>query len=1378
MGRWATTTRFLLLGASLLLARSAWAVTFTVNSTGDAADTNTGDGVCDSDAGTPGLQCTLRAAIAQANATAGPDIIAFNIPPAGAKTITPGSKLPNVNEAVTIDGTTQPGFTTSPIIEINGASLGAFQALDIFATSTVRGLVINRLVGGTGIVLWNGSGGSVVEGCYIGTDLSGTLDLGNSFNGIIVRSAGNRIGGTTAPQRNVISGNTFPGIALSTGAANTMVQGNFIGTNAAGTAALGNSEDNILVVNGASNNTIGGTAGVTVGGPCTGACNVISGSVNFSGIAIVGPAVINNTVIGNYIGTDVTGTQDLGNAGGGAFGGNGIYNRAPGTRIGGPTPQERNLISGNSASGVFLDMAVTTGARIEGNLIGTRIDGITPLSNARGVLVDAAPDNFIGGTAAGAGNVIGGNVQHGVEIRNGATGNRVEGNLIGTDSAGTAVIANGGDGVFVNNSNEIRVGGNSAGAPNRIARNEGNGVTVAGTSVHISIQRNSIHDNDLQAIDLGDDGVTPNDAGDADAGANDRMNFPVGVTAYYDAAANTTSLSGILNTDDPAGVTIDLYVSQNVDEFPLSSRRRFFGEGQQYVGTLTADGRGIFVGSMPGQLLLPFLSATATDFSGSTSEFSPVCGDPDLNGNPDNDGDSLCDEWESDGLDSNGDDVPDLDLPGLGASPNHKDIFIEMDYMRVSVLHNHRPFNAALQAVVDAFAAAPVANPDGGNGVSMHLVGAGGLVDEEVPEIEPLLFLDEGPGAADDFNDVKLGNPRNRCGTAPSDGHFGTAAERASPSCPLILDAKTLVFRYGLFAHNHAHLIGSSGIGELPGNDFVVSLGEWDSADFRAVKGGNCGFFETGAQCGRREAEAGTFLHEFGHTLKLRHGGLSDRNCKPNYLSVMSYSFQFPKLDPLRPLDFSRTALATLDETNLSEPAGISGPAGRTTIFGVASGGGACQLATPVCVSKATPAHLPINWNDDADATDTGVVADISGINSLGCHDMEDDGVRDPLSQLSGHNDWSNLWFHFRADGNFRDGSTRTAEPFLEMTDDQAVAAAQSIDFDGDGINNAVDNCPAIPNPGQADSDGNDIGDACTDQDGDGAVNALEDGAPNGGDGNGDGTPDRQQASVASVPAGAGAGYRTLVVSGSCADARNVRSFSEAGLALDPAFNYPFGLLGFTLPCASANVAVLYHGVADLSGFVYRKYGPSPPGAAGSVWYSLAGVGFDTTVVGGQTVARSSFTLTDGGPGDATGVDGQILDPGGPGLPGPDASSFYTLTPCRIADTRDPVGPYGGPPLAAGAERTFTVAGRCGVPATARAVSFNVTVTGPSSLGHISLYPGGTTLPLVSTMNFRPGDTRANNAIIPLGAGGTLAVTSGQGSGTVHFILDTNGYFE
>jgi hypothetical protein len=118
------------------------------------------------------------------------------------------------------------------------------------------------------------------------------------------------------------------------------------------------------------------------------------------------------------------------------------------------------------------------------------------------------------------------------------------------------------------------------------------------------------------------------------------------------------------------------------------------------------------------------------------------------------------------------------------------------------------------------------------------------------------------------------------------------------------------------------------------------------------------------------------------------------------------------------------------------------------------------------------------------------------------------------------------------------------------------------------------------------------------------------------------------------------------------------------------------------------------------------------------------------------------------------------------------------VTPCRVADTRDPNGPYGGPALIAGATRTFTVGGQCQIPLTAKAISINVTVTGPTSIGFLTLFPGGTAAPLASTINFRAGQTRANNAIVPLGAGGTMSVVDGQPSGTTHFILDVNGYFQ
>jgi hypothetical protein len=122
-------------------------------------------------------------------------------------------------------------------------------------------------------------------------------------------------------------------------------------------------------------------------------------------------------------------------------------------------------------------------------------------------------------------------------------------------------------------------------------------------------------------------------------------------------------------------------------------------------------------------------------------------------------------------------------------------------------------------------------------------------------------------------------------------------------------------------------------------------------------------------------------------------------------------------------------------------------------------------------------------------------------------------------------------------------------------------------------------------------------------------------------------------------------------------------------------------------------------------------------------------------------------------------------------------AGFYTLTPCRLADTRDAPGPYGGPALQAGATRAFVMAGRCGIPAEADAIAVNVTVTQPTALGHVTIYPQGVALPTTSTINFSSGQTRANNAIVEVGANDSIAATCGQSSGTTHFIIDVVGYF-
>jgi len=127
-----------------------------------------------------------------------------------------------------------------------------------------------------------------------------------------------------------------------------------------------------------------------------------------------------------------------------------------------------------------------------------------------------------------------------------------------------------------------------------------------------------------------------------------------------------------------------------------------------------------------------------------------------------------------------------------------------------------------------------------------------------------------------------------------------------------------------------------------------------------------------------------------------------------------------------------------------------------------------------------------------------------------------------------------------------------------------------------------------------------------------------------------------------------------------------------------------------------------------------------------------------------------------------------------PGTP----RSYFSVTPCRVADTRNPNGPYGGPALAANTDRTFVIGGQCGIPASASAVAFNLTATQSTALGDLRTVPGGGTLPLVSTLNWRPGQTRANNAVVPLGPSGEILVHVDQANGTVHFIIDVNGYFQ
>jgi hypothetical protein len=365
---------------------------------------------------------SLRQAILDANAHPGADTIVFNIPGSGPHTITPSTALPTITDPVRIDGSTQPGFTGSPIIELNGSQAGAdVDGLRITAgNSVVSGLVINRF-SSDGVEL-DGNGGNIVEGNYIGTDVTGTVDLGNAFHGLNIGSSNNTIGGTVSAARNIISGNNNAGISISAGTTGNLVQGNFIGTDAAGGAAIGNG--NGVVTVGQSGNF----ASHTIGGTAPGARNIISGNVG-RGI-IIGGTLSGNLVQGNFIGTDVTGSIALGNASDGVF----INFGSAHNTIGGTTPAARNLISGNGGNGVRSDYHPNT---VQGNFIGTQGNGVSPLGNgSNGVLINFTVNNAVGGSASGAGNTIAFNGGAGVLV-------------LGTTSpvSSNAVFANAGLGI-------------------------------------------------------------------------------------------------------------------------------------------------------------------------------------------------------------------------------------------------------------------------------------------------------------------------------------------------------------------------------------------------------------------------------------------------------------------------------------------------------------------------------------------------------------------------------------------------------------------------------------------------------------------------------------------------------------------------------------------------------------------------------------------------------------------------------------------------------------------------------------------------------------------------------------------------------------------
>lgn len=316
----------------------------------------------------------------------------------------------------------------------------------------------------------------------------------------------------------------------------------------------------------------------------------------------------------------------------------------------------------------------------------------------------------------------------------------------------------------------------------------------------------------------------------------------------------------------------------------------------------------------------------------------------------DSDKDGLPDIWETKGIDINHDGIIDLNLPSLGAKPMHKDVFVEVDYMQF-----HKPIPQAIKDVTGfrifnigkGFANAPVSNPDGIRGINLHV-----QVDEQIPH--------------QDTTDMSgLQTIKNL--------HFGTIAERMNPNHTNILAAKKLVYHYAVFAHSQPGTSSSGRADSIPGMNFIVTLGAagWGIDPV------------TGHTVGSLDQQEGTFMHELGHTLGLRHGGGDDINNKPNYLSVMNYLFQMSSIVANRPLDYSRCDIAALSENSLSEPAGI-GPSCPPGLMTFAN-------------NLLTLTGIPIDWNGDMDVIDTGITKDIN-----------DDGG---LFTLNGSFDWSHITY-------------------------------------------------------------------------------------------------------------------------------------------------------------------------------------------------------------------------------------------------------------------------------------------------------------------------------------------------------------------------------
>ncbi|HQU84709.1 MAG TPA: hypothetical protein PKY59_16340 [Pyrinomonadaceae bacterium] len=478
---------------------------------------------------------------------------------------------------------------------------------------------------GVGISLV-GVGTNRAQGNYVGTDVTGNVALGNYQSGIILSYPNSLVGGTSFGSGNVIAGTQFNGIIYGNGidisggvsGIGKIIQGNRIGTNASGTAALGNSKHGIAEGSATSWEMIGGTI--------PSARNIISGNT-LNGIYLSsGSGAIQTYALGNYVGTNLEGNAAIPNGNWGFH----FYNS-------GRLTAENNVVSGNTlGGGQFVVNAVSLGTPIIAeNIFGASADGNSRLGNSGpglrlnnyngarvrdnivaanvgdGIVSDSSSDNVY------ERNFVGTNRSFSTNLGNTGNGFNFPGsslrNIIGGAGGGNTIAHNTNDGININ-----FVSGVSTISSNRIFNNNGDGISVNGNSTEHSINDNSIYNNGDLGIDLNSNGVTPNDNCDNDFGGNRLQNYPVLSNATR--TGSNIRIVGSLNSVAGQTFILSFYVNRTAESTG-------FGEGERFIGTATVNvptgcNAGFSV-SLPRTLEnVSCVSATASDSAGNTSEFS------------------------------------------------------------------------------------------------------------------------------------------------------------------------------------------------------------------------------------------------------------------------------------------------------------------------------------------------------------------------------------------------------------------------------------------------------------------------------------------------------------------------------------------------------------------------------------------------------------------------------------------------------------------------------------------------------------------------------------------------------------------------------------